>query len=425
MLRLPAQNDTLHADHFSMTSGAAVRSLLRREVIAVCAVAFMADVVMGTLNATFSLYAASLGASLVFIGMLSSLSGATSLVGSVPVGIVSDRVGRVPVLFCGLASFALAMTLFAVAPDPVWLIPGRLLIGIAVVATFWIAAAYLGDIVGSDERGMAFGLLTTAMGLGFTIGPLLGGEIAERAGIRSAYVLAAAAAAAGAAIVLTNLRGGEAGRGERSRPRASLRAALRVGRERSLIVAGIANILSAITFGGAIATIFPLYGAAFGLSAGTIGTMFAIRSIASTAVRLPSGALIATIGSGRVLVGALVLQVLAVAGLGTAQQFAAMLTWLILEGIGFGAFLTSSQSYLAEHTEAATRGAAIGFFSMTGGLGYTLAPLVLGIVGARLGLSAVFYVTGALGVVALAAIAAVWRRSSRAAVVTRRLEGRA
>jgi DHA1 family multidrug resistance protein-like MFS transporter len=408
-----------------MKPRAAVRSLVRREVIAVCAVAFMADVVMGTLNATFSLYAAGLGASLVFIGMLTSLSGAASLVASVPVGIISDRVGRVPVLFCGLASFALAMALFTVAPDPALLIPGRLLIGVALVATFWIAAAYLGDIVGTAERGLAFGLLTTAMGLGFTLGPLLGGEIAERASIRGAYALAVVAAVAGAVIVATQLRGGQVERDRRSRSLPSLRASLRVGRERPLIVAGIANILSAITFGGAIATIFPLYGSSLGLTAGTIGAMFAIRAIASTAVRLPSGAVTAAVGSGRVLIGSLIVQVVAVAGLGTAREFNAMLAWLILEGIGFGAFLTSAQSYLAEHTVEATRGAAIGFYSMTGGIGYTLAPLALGIVAERLGLGAVFFVTGGLGVMALAVMAGVWSRSPRAAVAAGPMEGRA
>jgi MFS family permease len=408
----------------TMTSRAAVRSLVRREVIAVCAVAFMADVVMGTLNATFSLYAASLGASLVTIGMLSSLSGATSLVASTPVGIISDRVGRVPVLFCGLVSFTLAMALFAAAPNPALLVPGRLLIGIAVVATFWIAAAYLGDIVGPAERGLAFGLLTTAMGLGFTVGPLLAGEIAELWSIRGAYVMTTGAAAIGAAIVLTALRGREAARGERAPARAPFRAALGVAREHPLIIAGIANILSALTFGGAVATIFPLYGAALGLSAGTIGTMFAVRSIASTSVRLPSGALIATVGSGRVLAGALLVQVVAVAGLGAAQQFGPMLAWLMLEGIGFGAFLTSSQAYLAEHTVAANRGAAIGVFSMTGGIGYTLAPLALGIVAAQLGLSAAFFVTGGLGVLALVVMAEVWRRSARAVAAAEPREGR-
>jgi MFS family permease len=403
----------------------ALRTLLRREVIAVCAVAFMADIVAGILNATFSLYAASLGASVVFIGMLTSLSGVTSLLTSIPVGILSDRVGRTRVLFFGMASFAVALAFFAMAPSPVFLIPGRLLLGLAMVATIWIAAAHLGDTVKGPERGMAFGLFTTAMGLGFAVGPLLGGEVAEVFGIRGAYVLAIGAALTGAAIVLTVLHGGRAGSEQPSRPRVSLHDSLRVGRERALIIAGTANILSAITFGGAIATIFPLYGSSLGLSAGAIGTMFAIRALVSTAFRLPSGALASAVGNGRVMLGALLVLVIAVTGMGTAQQYETMLAWLILEGIGFGAYLASSQAYVAEHTVEATRGAAIGFYSMTGGIGNALAPLTLGVVADFFGLGAAFFAAGGLGVIGVAVIAALWSRTPHAVAVAGPLEGSA
>jgi MFS transporter, DHA1 family, multidrug resistance protein len=406
-----------------MTSRSALRALVRKEILAICALVFTADIVVGILGATFSLYAAALGASVVFIGLLTSLTGMTSLVASVPVGIVSDRVGRGRVLFGGMASFALAMALFAIAPSPIWLIPGRLLLGVAMVSSFWIAAAYLGDVVTGAERGMAFGLLTTSMGLGFAIGPFLGGEVAERFGIRGAYVLAVVAALVGAVIVLTVLRGHRPRIGRQTAQRPSLRESLRVGRERPLIIAGIANILSAFTFGGAVATIFPLYGNALGLSAGTIGTMFAIRAIVLTIISLPSGALIAAIGSGRVMLGALVVEVIAVAGIGTAQHYGPMLLWLVLEGIGFGAFLTSSQAYVAEHTEEATRGAAIGFYSMTGGIGKALAPIALGVVAASFGLGAAFFATGGFGLLALVTIGAMWFRQPPVAVAPGQIEG--
>jgi MFS family permease len=191
-----------------------------------------------------------------------------------------------------------------------------------------------------------------------------------------------------------------------------------------LIVASIGNVLSAVTFGGAIATIFPLFSSAQGFSAGAIGTMFAVRALCSTAFRLPSGALASHIGSGRVLIGALIVQVVAVTGMGTAQQYEAMLAWLVLEGIGFGAFLASSQAFIAEHTIEETRGAAIGFYSMTGGIGNALAPLALGVVANVFGLGTAFFVAGGLGVVGLAVMGSVWT-SAPAQVRLGRLESRA
>jgi len=402
-----------------------IRSILRVEVIAICTVAFLADVMSGILGATFSLHAEDLGASVVFIGFLTSLTGLVGLVSSVPIGVISDRVGRSRVLAYGMAAFALAMLLFAIAPGPGWLVPGRLMLGAAMVGSFWIAAAYMGDVVTPAERGMAFGLLTTAMGLGFAVGPLVGGVIADSAGIRWAYAVAAIVGAAGVVVVLTVLRGRRPLATATSRPRSSIRKSLRVGRERPVVVAGIANILSTIAFGGAVATIFPLYGRDLGFSDAAIGTMFAVRAAASTLVRLPSGALTGIVGSKQVVLGAILIEVVAVTGMGTADTRRMLLGWLILEGIGFGAFLVSAQAYLAANTVEATRGAAVGFYSMSGGLGNTLAPLLLGIVAGVFSLRTVFFVSGAAVAIGLVVICWLWFRVPSASVVPGAAEHRA
>lgn len=405
--------------------GAGIRSVLRVEVIAICAVAFLADIMSGILGATFSLYAEDLGASVVFIGLLTSLTGLTALIGSIPIGVLSDRVGRGRVLAFGMTGFALSMALFALAPSPAFLIPGRLLLGASMVASFWIAAAYLGDIVSSAERGVAFGLLTTAMGLGFAVGPLIGGQVAEVSSTRVAYAVAAGVGVAGVLVVILVLNRRRPATARIARPRVSIRESLRVGRQRTLIAAGIANILSAIAFGGAVATFFPLLGNDMGLSDATIGTMFAVRALASTVVRLPSGALTGFIGSRYVVLAAITVEMVAVIGIGTADSRGPLLAWLILEGIGYGAFLASAQAYIAEHTVEATRGAAIGFYSMTGGIGNTLAPLALGVVADIFSLVAVFYVSGGLVLVGLVAICFIWFRTPATAVAAVATEGSA
>ncbi len=402
-----------------------LRSILRVEVIAICAVAFLADIMSGILGATFSLYAEELGASVVFIGLLTSLTGFTALVTSIPIGVLSDRIGRTRVLTFGLSSFGLAMALLAIAPSPAFLIPGRLLLGAAMVASFWIAAAYLGDIVSPAERGLAFGLLTTAMGLGFAIGPLIGGVIAEQFSTRIAYGIAALVGAIGVTVVVGVLHGRCPENAVSTRPRISIHESLRVGRQRILVAAGIANILSAIAFGGAVATFFPLRGSELGISDAAIGSMFAIRAIASTCVRLPSGALTGVIGSRQVVLGAIAVEMIAVAGIGTAESRETLMLWLILEGIGYGAFLASAQAYIAEHTVEATRGAAIGFYSMTGGIGNTLAPLALGVVADIFSLVTVFYVSSALVLIGLVAMCWIWFRMPQPSAVSGQLEGQA
>lgn len=399
-----------------------LRSILRVEVVTICLVAFLADIMSGILGATFSLFAEDLGASVFFIGVLTSITGLTALLGSIPIGVISDRIGRVHVLTFGLGSFGVAMALLAVSPSPALLIPGRLLLGLAMVASFWIAAAYLGDHVAPSERGLAFGLLTTSMGLGFTVGPLIGGFVVERSSTRVAYGLAAGIGAVGVGLILTVLRRRQARATQTLRPRIPIRESLRVGRERAIVAIGIANILTAIAFGGAIATIFPLRGRELGITDAAIGGMFAVRAIASTCVRLPSGALTGIIGSRFVVFGAIFIEMIAIIGIGTTDQSGALYGWLILEGIGYGAFLASSQAYLAEHTVEQTRGAAIGFYSMTGGIGNTLAPLALGAVGDVFSLTTTFYVSGGLVFLGLIGIGWMWFRAPEPGAI-RRVDG--
>jgi MFS transporter, DHA1 family, multidrug resistance protein len=397
--------------------GPTLRSILRVEVIAICCVAFLADIMSGILGATFSLFAEDLGASVFFIGILTSITGLTALLGSIPIGVISDRIGRVRVLTFGLGCFGTSMVLLAISPSPALLIPGRLLLGVAMVASFWIAAAYLGDNVAPNERGLAFGLLTTSMGLGFTVGPLVGGYVADGYSTRVAYGLAAGVGAIGVAVIQLVLRKRQPRVTAAARPRVPIGESLRVGRQRTLIAVGIANVLAAVAFGGAVATIFPLRGRELGITDAAIGTMFAVRAIASTCVRLPSGALTGIIGSRKVVFFAIVIEMIAVAGIGTTDRSGLLYGWLVLEGIGYGAFLTSAQAYLAEHTVEQTRGAAIGFYSMTGGIGNTLAPLALGGVADVFSLTTAFFVSSSIVAVGLLAIGWMWFRAPDARLV--------
>ena len=78
-----------------------------------------------------------------------------------------------------------------------------------------------------------------------------------------------------------------------------------------------------------------------------------------------------------------------------------------------------------EHTVEATRGAAIGFYSMTGGIGNTLAPLALGVVADIFSLVAVFYVSSVLVLIGLVAMCWIWFRMPQPSAVNGQLEGQA
>jgi DHA1 family tetracycline resistance protein-like MFS transporter len=93
-------------------------------------------------------------------------------------GNLSDRFGRRPVLLMSLFGFGLDYILLAVAPTIGWLFVGRILAGITG-ASITTASAYIADISTPDKRAQHFGLMGAMFGLGFIIGPMLGGILGQ------------------------------------------------------------------------------------------------------------------------------------------------------------------------------------------------------------------------------------------------------
>ena len=105
------------------------------------------------------------------------------------IGNLSDRFGRRPVLLSSLLGFAIDYIFLALAPSYGWLFIGRIIAGITG-ASFTTAAAYIADISTAETRAKNFGMIGAAFGLGFIIGPALGGLIADW-GIRAPFYAAA------------------------------------------------------------------------------------------------------------------------------------------------------------------------------------------------------------------------------------------
>lgn len=89
-------------------------------------------------------------------------------------GNLSDQYGRRPILLISLFGFGVDYILMALAPTLGWLFAGRIIAGI-MGASFTTASAYIADISTPEKRAQNFGLIGAAFGLGFIIGPMLGG----------------------------------------------------------------------------------------------------------------------------------------------------------------------------------------------------------------------------------------------------------
>lgn len=94
------------------------------------------------------------------------------------IGNLSDKFGRRPVILISLFGFTLDYLLLAFAPTITWLFIGRIIAGITG-ASITTASAYIADISTPENRAKNFGMIGAAFGLGFIIGPVIGGILGE------------------------------------------------------------------------------------------------------------------------------------------------------------------------------------------------------------------------------------------------------
>lgn len=109
--------------------------------------------------------------------LIEQVSG-TDLAGASLLGNLSDAYGRRPILLLSVFGLAVDYLLTAYAPNMWWLFVGRTFAGLCG-ASYTTANAYLADITKPEDRAKAFGLMGAAFGLGFIIGPAIGGILGE------------------------------------------------------------------------------------------------------------------------------------------------------------------------------------------------------------------------------------------------------
>jgi DHA1 family tetracycline resistance protein-like MFS transporter len=118
------------------------------------------------------------GAAAATIGIFGTTYAAMQFLFSPLLGVLSDRVGRRPVVLISNLGMGLDYLFMTAAPSIAWLFVGRLISGICG-ASYGTAGAYVADITPPSERAKTFGRLATAFGLGFVVGPALGGLLGQ------------------------------------------------------------------------------------------------------------------------------------------------------------------------------------------------------------------------------------------------------
>lgn len=150
----------------------------RRALLAVFLTIFVSLVGFGIVIPLLPFYAKKFQATELQIGLLFASFSAAQLLASPILGEWSDRWGRRPVLILSLIGSAVSFVMLALAPNLLWLFLSRILDGFTG-GNITTARAYIADISPPEKRAKNFGLIGAAFGLGFILGPALGGGLAH------------------------------------------------------------------------------------------------------------------------------------------------------------------------------------------------------------------------------------------------------
>ncbi len=380
-----------------------------RGVIALCVTIFFIDAANASAIPLYPFFARSLGASVALIGALVSSTGLTTVLLSIPLGSLSDRLGRKRIMQFGIVCAILAPLLYTFASEPLHLLPARIVLGVATGSTFSIGFVYATEIAPKNRRGLAQGLYLTSMGTGFTVGPLVGGFAAKTMGYSSAFYITAGLAACGfIALLFAPEKEIDSTIPARS-PFAGFRSL--IGNP-GLLSAGVANFFNSMIF-NTIMIFFPLYGISIGLDESQVGMGLTVRGLASTVTRIPAGMAMSRLGALRMMVFGLGASAVIILAVPAFDALVLLSVILGLQGIFYGIYLTSANTFVTEVAPEGMEGASMGVFSTFSNVSGIVSPIVLGAVAEAWGIDATFSVSFGLAVVGMVVLSVISRMNAR------------
>lgn len=169
----------------------------KRQVYLLCGSLLPTMVCSGIIYSIFAVYVSQLGASVTQIGTIYTIGAIAGLAAAPLIGRLSDRYGRRPVILSCLLILALVFFLYALASSFVTVLPVQVLEGATWAALGTVVPALIADLAPQQERGAYMGIYNQAWYLGWAIGPVLGGYLADTIGFRSTFIACAVTIAAG------------------------------------------------------------------------------------------------------------------------------------------------------------------------------------------------------------------------------------
>lgn len=346
-------------------------------------------------------YAKDFGASGLEVGLMFASFSVAQMIFAPVLGRVSDRVGRKPVIIVSLLGTAIGSFITGIGGAMWVLFVGRIIDG-ASGASVSVAQGAITDIAPPERRAQLLGMLGAAFGIGFVVGPALGG-LAALGGPHIPFFLAGTIAAINAVAAFIRLPETKTTSAPTPQPKTKLDSA----RSPILVRYAIASVLGTLGFSGFEATFSLFGGERFDLTVGSSAMVFLFVGVILTVVQ---GGLIGRLtqrfGSRRLVrvglpINAVGLIVLAFT---PNMQWVMLFAAMVLVSVGQGIVSPSATALVAEAAPADRRGEALGYQQSAGAFARIAGPVIAGALFDNVGIGSPYLVGGVLFIAALCAV---------------------
>ena len=379
--------------------------MIKRQLFIVCSYLLVVNMILGVMRPMLSRLAYSMGASLTLIGVLGLVLGLSRTGTSILMGAVSDRLGRKIVLVIGICLLGISSIGTGLSKTTSSLIIMQIILGLAFTASLNTGVVCIADIMPTEKRGLAFGIGSTVLGAGFSLGSFLGGMMTQYWGYQAVYIGTGVFAVLG--IVLAYMYVDDSAERNEMAILPLLKHAKSIILNKPILILSIGGALSFMVFGGLVVMFFPIYAMSIGMDHSTIGIMFAVRTAASTLVRFPGGIF------SKGIIGQWLLPISLI---GTAvfalitpqlQSPALMMVFLVIEGISYGLYYTIGQLFAVNLSADVSRGLVLGSYATFSGIGGGILPFFMGIIADAVTIERMFQLTSIP--VFIGAAVMIWR----------------
>ena len=346
-------------------------------------------------------YAERFGASGIQVGLLVASFSAAQFVCSPLLGRLSDRVGRKPVLLLSLFGTAIGSFVTAAAGSLWVLFAGRIIDGMSG-ASVAVAQGAVTDVAPEADRPRLLGVLSAAFGVGFVIGPAIGG-LASLGGPHLPFVVAGTVALINAMIAIRRLPETRRPAAPEARARRGAPSASPLTRLWTLALVGF---LAICAFSG-FETTFALFAdRRFGLTEGPVAVVFLAVGLLLVVVQIR---LVAPVSARLGPLGALQLgltcNAIGLALLAVTRSWLLLVPALALLTVGQGIALPNLTAAVANRAPDEQRGEALGFQQRWQAMGRIVGPVIAGVLFQQIGVGAPYVAGAALAAAAVTMLA--------------------